>query len=150
MLVKLSTISAKLAIRKIRVEVEDERGNKYTFTITSPINRDKVAQFIDLVEMMAGPSATEFYKSEISEFREAPRSKFEKLFSLIIEKFPLNWFTSGEIQVAYEEKFKEPISLSTVSTYLSRYFDKGWLTREGPSNMLKYRLNPKAITELNK
>ncbi|RLI26851.1 MAG: hypothetical protein DRO52_01840 [Candidatus Hecatellales archaeon] len=125
-----------MGIRRIRVEVEDDRGNRYTFSITRPIGREKITQFIELVEMMSGPLEA----GVLPESTSASKSKFEKIMEVIREKYPLNWFTSSEIQLAYEEKFREPISLSTVSTYLSRYFDKGLLVREGPPNMFRYRL----------
>jgi len=128
-----------LGIKKIKVEVEDTYGNKYSFTLNPPINRQKVAQFIDLVEMLSGPTEVEVFKAP--EMVEQPsKSKFERLLDLIKEKFPLSWFSSVELQIAYEEKYREPISLSTVSTYLSRYHERGLLLREGPPNMLRYRL----------
>jgi hypothetical protein len=137
-----------LGVKKIKVEVEDDRGNRYTFSITHPISWDKIAQFIDLVEMMSGPVKAETFKAAEGIYTSTKgRSKFEKMIEIIKEKFPLNWFSSSEVQLAYEEKFKEPISLSTVSTYLSRYCDKGFLVREGPSNMLKYKLKVGVLVE---
>ena len=49
---------------------------------------------------------------------------------LIIDKhFPTVWFSSREGQSIYEEEFKGPISLSTVSTYLSRMASRGFLMK---------------------
>lgn len=132
----------RLGIRRVKLEVEDDRGNKYTFSITSPISREKLAQFVELVEIMSGPSG----EKPPSMFSSV-KSKFEKVFEVIRERFPLSWFSSADVQLAYEEKFKEPISLSTVSTYLSRYCDRGLLIRQGPPNMLKYRLNLSEVVE---
>ena len=133
-----------MGIRKVKVVVEDDQGRLYSFTVPSPISREKIAQFIDLVEMMSGPSERE--APALSKTIKDPfRSKFEKILVLIRERFPLKWFTSSEVQLAYEEEFKEPISLSTVSTYLSRYFDRGILLREGPPNMLRYKLNVETL-----
>jgi len=135
-----------LGIRKVRVEVEDDKGNKYSFTLNHPINREKVAQFIDLVEMMSGPQERAGFEPASG----ASKSKFERLLDLIRERFPLTWFSSAELQIAYEEKFGEPISLSTISTYLSRYYDRGILLREGPANMFRYRLKVEAFTGSSK
>jgi predicted transcriptional regulator len=66
-------------------------------------------------------------------------SRFEKVQAVIQKSFPLIWFSSKDIQLAYEQELKEPISLSTVSTYLSRMTGKGWLLRTGGSNNLKYK-----------
>jgi hypothetical protein len=49
---------------------------------------------------------------------------------LIIDKhFPAVWFSSREGQLIYEEEIKELISLSMVSTYLSRMADRGFLMK---------------------
>ena len=49
---------------------------------------------------------------------------------LIINKnLPTVWFSSREGQSIYEEEFKEFISLSTVSSTLSRTVDRGFLTK---------------------
>jgi predicted transcriptional regulator len=50
------------------------------------------------------------------------------------------WFSSREVQSVYEQEFKEPISLSTVATYLSRMTEKGFLMKVGSSRSLKYKL----------
>jgi predicted transcriptional regulator len=66
-------------------------------------------------------------------------SKYEKVYVVIQKSFPLVWFTSKDIQAAYELEFKEPINLSTVATYFSRMANKGLLMKEGAANRLKYR-----------
>jgi len=44
------------------------------------------------------------------------------------------------VQTVYEQELKQPISLSTVATYLARMAAKGLLQKTGPSNNLKYKL----------
>ena len=64
-------------------------------------------------------------------------------FNLVIQKnFPLIWFSSKDIQSVYEQELKEPVGLSTVSTYLSRMAGKGMLLRTGGPNNLKYKTAP--------
>jgi len=74
-------------------------------------------------------------------------SRFEKVRSLIQKGFALVWFSSRDIQSIYEQEFKEPVSLSTISTYLARMTNKGWLTRAGESNSLKYKVAPNVPPE---
>ena len=69
-------------------------------------------------------------------------SRFEKVQAVIQKNFPLIWFSSKEIQSIYEQELKEPVSLSTVSTYLSRMAVKGMLLRTGGPNNLKYKTAP--------
>ena len=69
-------------------------------------------------------------------------SRFEKVQVVVQKSFPLIWFSSKDIQSVYEQELKEPVSLSTVSTYLSRMASKGMLLRTGGSNNLKYKTAP--------
>ena len=66
-------------------------------------------------------------------------TRFEKVRLIIQKRFPLIWFSSKEIQSIYEQELKEPIGLSTISTYLSRMTKRGFLLRTGQSNNLKYK-----------
>jgi predicted transcriptional regulator len=69
-------------------------------------------------------------------------SRFEKVQLVIQKNFPLIWFSSKDIQSVYEQELKEPVSLSTISTYLSRMTAKGLLLRTGGPNSLKYKTAP--------
>jgi hypothetical protein len=73
-------------------------------------------------------------------------SKIDKTRLVIEKSFPIGWFSSKDVQTAYEEEFKEPISLSTVSTYLSRMVDRGVLAKNVESNRRRYRI----MTEVSK
>jgi len=82
--------------------------------------------------------------SEVNSPHLDESSKFEKVLSIVQKNFPIAWFTSKEIQEAYEKEFKEPIGLSTVATYLARMAKKGLLIKSGASNRLKYRVSPRS------
>jgi hypothetical protein len=67
-------------------------------------------------------------------------SKYSRVHTLIQKHFPIVWFSSREVQLMYEQELKEPISLSTVATYLARMTVKEVLLKAGASNSLKYKL----------
>jgi len=67
-------------------------------------------------------------------------SKMDRIRVIIEKYFPLVWFSSKEIQSAYESEFREPISLSTVSTYLSRMAGRGLLIAKSESRAKRYRM----------
>jgi hypothetical protein len=69
-------------------------------------------------------------------------SRFEKVRLVIQKNFPLVWFSSKDIQSVYEQELKEPVSLSTVSTYLARMTNRGLLLRAGEGSNLKYKVTP--------
>ena len=122
----------------MRVELFDNEGNRYTVAFEGNITRDKALHLLDLVELLGGmPSESGPNVSDTS--LSLKTSRFEKVRTLIQKTFPLIWFSSKDIQTAYEQELKEPINLSTVSTYLSRLATKGHLLRTGGSNRLKYK-----------
>jgi hypothetical protein len=131
-----------LPARKIRVELFDSDGNRYTIAFEGQVTRDKALRLLDLVELLGGtPSETPTVNST-SATPNGPLSRFEKVQLVIQKNFPLIWFSSKEIQSIYEQELKEPVSLSTVSTYLSRMASKGMLLRTGGPNNLKYKTAP--------
>ena len=76
---------------------------------------------------------------------ETPRStsevsKIEKVRLAAEKNFPVGWFSSKQLQAAYEKQFNEPIRLSTASTYLSRLADRGFFSKQGASNKIRYRI----------
>ena len=127
----------------MRVELFDSDGNRYTIAFEGQVTRDKALRLLDLVELLGGapgenPTVTN--SPPISNNRSL--SRFEKVQTVIQKNFPLIWFSSKDIQSIYEQELKEPVSLSTVSTYLSRMAAKGMLMRTGTSNSLKYKTAP--------
>ena len=126
----------EMPARKMRVEVYDEAGNRYTITFEGSVTRDKALRLIDLVELLGGmPGINPSRETLSSEF-----SKFDKIRFVLEKYFPIVWFSSKDVQSAYEQEFKEPASLSTVSTYLSRMTNRGRLVKNKMSNSLRYRV----------
>ena len=123
----------------MRVEIFDGDGNRYTITFQGQVTREKTLRLLDLVELLGGmPAGNPEWNRAASDL-----PKFDKA-SLIIEKnFPIVWFSSKDVQSAYEQEFKELIGLSTVSTYLSRMADRGVLAKDGMSNRWRYRVMTK-------
>ena len=124
----------------MRVELFDSEGNRYTVAFEGQITRDKALRLLDLVELLGGmpgenPNSVVGNSSTIN-----VSSRFEKVRSVIQKSFPLVWFSSKDVQSVYENELKEPVGLSTVSTYLSRMASKGLLLRTGGPNNLKYKI----------
>jgi hypothetical protein len=127
--------------KRMRVEIFDGEGNKYTLAFEGQITRDKALRLLDLMELFGGMTTGGHSEGNPTTLANQ-LSKYDKIRMTIQKNFPLVWFSSREIQLAYEQEFKEPISLSTVATYLSRMASKGTLVKAGASNRLKYRLAP--------
>jgi hypothetical protein len=127
--------------RKMRVELFDSEGNRYTVAFEGQVTRDKALRLLDLVELLGGMPGENPTSGAGNTTAINTSSRFEKIRSVIQKNFPLVWFSSKEIQSFYENELREPISLSTVSTYLSRLTSKGWLLRTDGPNNLKYKIS---------
>lgn len=125
--------------RKMRVELFDSDGNRYSISFEGQITRDKALRLLDLVELLGGvpPSGNSQNMSAVQV--DTAMSKFEKVRTVVQKHFPLVWFSSRELQSVFEQEFKEPIALSTTATYLSRMASKGLVLKSGPPNSLKYK-----------
>jgi len=133
--------------RKMRVELSDSDGNRYTISFEGQVTREKAVRLLDLVELLGGMPNEEGNVTPKLGAMNNIFSKYDKVRTLVRTSFPLVWFSSKEVQNVYEQEFKEPVALSTVATYLSRLVAKGMLLKTGPLNNLKYKLTqglPKA------
>jgi len=122
--------------KKMRVEVFDEGGNRYTITFDGQVTREKALRLLDIVELLGGMPGVNLGESRTV----SDMSKLDKVRFLVGRNFPIVWFSSKDVQNLYEKELKEPISLSTVSTYLSRMADRGILAKSSASNMRRYRI----------
>jgi len=124
-----------LPAKKIRIEVYDESGNRYTITLEGRISRKNVLKLLDIVELLGG-----MQKETLPIRLEEGLTKFKKIQSIIENNFSSSWFSARDVQLEYENITGEQIGLSTVSTYLSRLSEQGLLIKEKVSNRTRYRL----------
>lgn len=121
--------------KRVKFEIVDENGDKITVIFEGKLSREKLLQMADLVEFYGGLSGEERGGEQYHE-----DSKLAKLARVIMKYFPFGYFTSRDVLEAYMTEHMEPISLSTVSTYLTRLSERGYLERGKSGNMVKYRL----------
>jgi hypothetical protein len=124
-----------MTTKKIRVEVFNN-GDRYTITFEGHVTRDKALRLLDLVELLGGTPAD----NSLPDRSASEIPKIEKVRLAAEKNFPVGWFSSKDLQSAYEKQFNEPIRLSTASTYLSRLTDRGFFIRSGASNQRRYRI----------
>jgi hypothetical protein len=119
--------------KRFKIELEDAEGSKYNLSLEGNISKEKImkiVEFMDLINIESnGNNESETYRSS----RTTPASVGDKIWSLVEGKFPYGGFTSTDILELYEDQYNEPIKLSIISTYLSRYAERGRLirTRQG-------------------
>jgi hypothetical protein len=115
--------------KRFKIELEDAEGSKYNLSLEGNISKDKIMKIVEFMDLLNiesnGNSESEAYSNN----RSTPASVGDRIWSLIEGKFPYGGFTSTDILELYEDQYNEPIKLSIISTYLSRYSERGRLAR---------------------
>jgi len=132
----------KTSRRRIKLELTNDEGDRLILIMEGRIDRGKIMQLADFLELYGGGDQ----RSETYAFEN---SKISKLMRIISKYFSLSFFSSREVLEAYIMEYREPMSLSTVSTYLARLADRGILERHGSGNNLRYRLSTKYVNRVN-
>lgn len=124
-----------MATKKFKIEFYDDGGTRHTISLEGNVQKKKIVQILDYVELMGG------VKSSIPTKITNSDNKFIRIKNLVLSNYPSKIFSSKDIQVSYFEHFGENIPLSTASTYLSRLVDRGLLNRGGSSSEWHYALS---------
>ncbi|MEM4309582.1 MAG: hypothetical protein QXS98_02145 [Candidatus Nitrosocaldus sp.] len=123
-----------MARKKVKIELEDSEGSKYSIVVEGNLTREKVLKVFEMMNLL-DDSNNKKYDTESKE----PNSPGERIMYLIEEEFPYGEFTSSQLLEAYEDKYNEPIKLSMISTYLARFTNKGILARSKSGREWRYR-----------
>ena len=129
--------------RKMRVEVYDETGNRYTISLEGRVTRENALRVLDMVELLGGMRGAASGEATVAEL-----SKFDRVRLVVEKHFPLVWFSPKDAASVYEKETKDPVSLSTISTYLARLSKRGVLARTKNSKRVLYRLISTGLQEL--
>jgi hypothetical protein len=129
-----------LGKKRFKIELEDAEGSKYNLSLEGNISKDKIMKIVEFMDLLNiesnGNSESETYGNN----RSTPASVGNRIWSLIEGKFPYGGFTSTDILELYEDQYNEPIKLSIISTYLSRYSERGRLVRSRQGKEWIYKM----------
>ena len=119
-----------MARKRIRIDMEDADGTKYDIKLEGNVTRDKILKIFEMMDLM-----------NIEQGPEAPNldSVGAKIWNIVDKHFPIGKFTSTEILEKYEDEYDEPIKLSVISTYLSRFASKGRVERSKTGREWSYQ-----------
>jgi len=109
-----------MAKKRIRIDMEDSDGARYDIKLEGNVTREKVLKIFEMMDLM-----------NIEEEQETTNldSIGAKIWHIVDKFFPMGKFTSTNILEKYEDEYNEPVKLSIVSTYLSRFSTKGKINR---------------------
>ena len=128
-----------MARKRIRIDLEDSEGAKYNFSLEGNVTRDKMLKIFELMDLM---------NIEAEETTQ-PDSIGSKIWNIIDKYYPMGKFTSSAILEKFEDEYEEPIKLSVVSTYLSRFTTRGRVAREKQGKEWAYQILKIAQRERN-
>lgn len=102
--------------------MEDTDGARYDIKLEGNVTREKVLKIFEMMDLM---------NIEEAEQQESPNmdSTGSKIWHIVDRFFPMGKFTSSSILEKYEDEFNEPVKLSIISTYLSRFSTRGKIGR---------------------
>ena len=100
--------------------MEDSDGARYDIKLEGNVTRDKILKIFEMMDLM-----------NIEEEQEVTNmdSVGSKIWNIVDKFFPMGKFTSTSILEKYEDEYNEPVKLSVISTYLSRFSTKGRVNR---------------------
>jgi hypothetical protein len=100
--------------------MEDSDGARYDIKLEGNVTREKILKIFELMDLM-----------NIEEEQETTNidSIGSKIWHIVDTFFPMGKYTSTNILEKYEDEYNEPVKLSIISTYLSRFSTKGKIGR---------------------
>ncbi|MGN6615213.1 MAG: hypothetical protein ACTHKC_09230, partial [Candidatus Nitrosocosmicus sp.] len=145
--------------KKIKIELEDDDGGRYNLSLEGNLSKDKIQKVLQLVESLniskeenSNLSNTDYGLSNNTlkninntnhnqnNNNHLLNSIESKVWTLIQNNFAFSSFTSSNVADSYESNYGDQLQLSLISTYLSRYYEKGKLTRVKRGKEWLYKL----------
>jgi hypothetical protein len=78
----------------------------------------------------------------LADYKPENLTRNEKVYLLLKHNHPNQWVRSQDLQEEYEIVYGEKIKLSSLSTYLARFYEKGMLERKGSRAQWEYKFSP--------
>ena len=120
---------------KIKIEFSDSAGAKYSFAVEGGMSKDNMARLMEFVESMSSEP-----QHQGQEDYSNIDTNFSRVYGLLMTKFKFGSFTSTDVLEAYQDEVGVDVSLSTISTYLSRLAERGLVTRTRNGSGWIYKL----------
>lgn len=123
-------------MRKLKIEFHDKNGHKITIMCNGSLEKERIIKLFEIFEVKEEKSKT-----------TSRKTIKENILDIIFQELKDVWFTSKDVGFIYYKKFNENIKTSTISTYLSRLYDEGYVERVGNRNCWQYKLISKSSTK---
>lgn len=135
--------------KRIKVEVQDRRiKNSLVIDASSYTEaRKQIEEFLvyvfrdeDYEKSYSPEFKPEYMPSWLVEYNLDNLSQKDKVYLLLRKNHPSEWVKSTDLQEEYSNIFGEEIKLSSISTYLARFYEHGAVERRGSRAQREYKL----------
>ncbi|HYX56038.1 MAG TPA: hypothetical protein VE818_07750 [Nitrososphaeraceae archaeon] len=134
--------------KKIKIQLEDAEGGKYNLSLEGNLSKEKIMKVFELMDLInlggKNNNGHGHIDTESQSKNKNLASVGSKIWDIIENKFPYSTFTSSDILEIYEDEYNEPVQLSIISTYLSRYSDRGKLARNRKGKEWIYKITTRS------
>ena len=118
--------------KKVKIEFETEDGVKIKIEFPSN-DPDKIYTYLKSLRTISSS------RIDLNDSLEEKKT-IEKVEELIEQEFGTTLFTLSDLYTVYKLKYGEKIPKSTLSTYLNRLYEHGFLDRIGKRGRYKFRM----------
>ena len=132
--------------RKIRIQLEDNDGDKYNLSLEGALSKEKMFKILTLIDSLDNNISDANVDSQ-SDNNTNSDTLGTKLWNIIENEIKDINFTSNDILKTYNQIYRESTQLSIVSTYLTRFFTKNKLTRRKHGKEWIYSLSNGQTTQ---
>ncbi|RLE64207.1 MAG: hypothetical protein DRJ47_08190 [Thermoprotei archaeon] len=118
---------------KIKIEDVLPSGEKITITLEGrEVDGKRVAQILDMLKILSGSAGP----------KEDERISLSDLIWDVIQEYYGNgaWFTCRSVYEILRQEYGLDLKISSVATYLLRFYRRGMLDRQGKGYGIKYRI----------
>jgi len=132
--------------RKIRIQLEDNDGDKYNLSLEGALSKEKMFKILTLIDSLDNNISDANVDSQ-SDNNTNSDTLGTKLWNIIENDVKDINFTSNDILKTYNQIYRESTQLSIISTYLTRFFNKNKLTRRKHGKEWIYSISNAQITQ---
>jgi AAA15 family ATPase/GTPase len=117
-------------MKKMKIEFCDGNGEQVTVAVSGQFSKERLLQIIGLFDN------NQYQQPSIP----VTKTSMDKIIDLIKNNLNNSWFTSKDISLIYTEQYRDNIKSSTISTYLTRLYNNGYIERKGNRSCWQYKL----------
>jgi predicted transcriptional regulator len=132
---------------EIKINMDEKSGKITNISFNGDLNSDAVGQAMQYMKNMLdqndqnrGAQKLSVMAKDIDDLSADKLTIKDRLKLFLKFEYHATWFGTIDVKDRYERQYGEEIKISTVSTYLSRLHNEGFLERRGNKVEREYKI----------